>query len=341
MNHPFEIKMTQPQVSVVLASFNGENYIREQVESILEQTYRNLELVIVDDFSTDNTLSIIQNYAEDDERVKLYPATENMGLVKNFERGLYLAKGEFIALSDQDDIFHPQKIETLVSALVAEPAKDLVVSDLRLINQDGDLIADSMWCYQKSKPMTDKPFTRLLLSNFATGCAMMFRRRLLDLALPFPPDIFVHDWWLAVVSSSSNSGGIHLIHEPLVDYRQHAFNVIGAKPLQKLSVKTVFSALVSTDELNRKIEKTRRGWPRELKRIEGYLSKKDTWDEQDLRKLRKIKKLYQGLCFDEKNGFLRRFAQLPFRLSCFVKTQRLRSCVMILINTLWSASKTS
>jgi len=330
---------TEPLVSVVLATFNGQKYIREQIESILKQTHTNIELIIVDDFSTDDTISILKSYAEADERVKIYPATNNLGLVKNFERGVELAQGEFVALSDQDDVFYPAKIETLVAVLQREKSKDLVVSDLRLIDQDGELIADSMWKYQQSKPMTNKPFTRLLLSNFATGCAMMFRRRLLDLALPFPPDILVHDWWLAVVSSSSNAGGIVLMNEPLVDYRQHNSNVIGAKPLQKLSLRTALTAIISPNELGVKVEKTRLGWPKELKRIEGYLSKKDTWNERDLVQLRNIRNLYQGLCLDDKSTLLKRIIKLPFRLSCFVRTKRLRSCVMIVLNTLWPASR--
>ena len=92
-------------VSVVMATYNGDKFIRLQIESILNQSYSNLEIVVVDDASSDNTLTILQEYANADDRISIYPNDKNIGFVANFERGLMLVKGEYIALSDQDDIF--------------------------------------------------------------------------------------------------------------------------------------------------------------------------------------------------------------------------------------------
>src|SRR3990172_731979 len=122
--------MNSELVSIVMATYNGEKYLRQQLDSILEQTCQHFELIVVDDASTDETLSILNEYAASDDRIHVYPAEKNMGLVANFERGLKLAKGEFIALSDQDDIFRNDKIELLLNALKAHPDRDLAVSDL-------------------------------------------------------------------------------------------------------------------------------------------------------------------------------------------------------------------
>lgn len=235
--------MSNEVVSIVMTTFNGEKYLRQQLDSILQQTYQYLELIVVDDASMDGTLSILEEYAALDDRIHIFPAKKNLGLVANFERGLKLAKGDFIALSDQDDIFRRDKIELLLTELKDYPSCDLAISDLSLIDKDGNEFAQSMWHYQKLNPKQGKPFRRLLYSNFATGCAMMFRRRLLYLATPFPANCIVHDWWLAVVAASSKGGGICLVKEPLTAYRQHLSNVIGARVAYKLNAKRVIARI--------------------------------------------------------------------------------------------------
>jgi glycosyltransferase involved in cell wall biosynthesis len=137
--------MNSEMVSIVMATYNGEKYLRQQLDSILEQTYQHIELVVVDDASTDKTLSVLEEYAAMDSRVHVFPAEKNLGLVANFERGLRLANGEFIMLADQDDIFRKDKIELQLAALQDHPNRDLVVSDLSLIDESGKEIAPSMW----------------------------------------------------------------------------------------------------------------------------------------------------------------------------------------------------
>src|SRR5665811_477003 len=139
--------MNSELVSIVMATYNGEKYLRQQLDSILEQTYQHFELIVVDDASTDETLSILEEYAALDDRIHVFPAERNLGLVPNFERGLRLAEGDFIALSDQDDIFRKDKIELLLTALKDHPKRDLVLSDLSLIDANGNNIAHSMWSY--------------------------------------------------------------------------------------------------------------------------------------------------------------------------------------------------
>ena len=121
--------MNSELVSIVMATYNGEKYLLRQLDSILQQTYQHIELIVVDDASTDGTLSILEEYAALDDRIHVFPAEMNLGLVANFERGLRLAKVDFIALSDQDDIFRKDKIEILLTAFIDQPNRDLAVGE--------------------------------------------------------------------------------------------------------------------------------------------------------------------------------------------------------------------
>src|SRR6476661_6415310 len=105
-----KFNLNNPLVSVVLATYNGELFIEEQIKSILQQTYSPIELIIVDDASTDNTISIIQQFEASHSCIRLFTSERNVGYIKNFEKGMLLASGEYIALSDQDDIWEAAKL---------------------------------------------------------------------------------------------------------------------------------------------------------------------------------------------------------------------------------------
>ena len=108
---------SHPLVSVVIATYNGERFIGKQLDSILAQTYPNIEVIIVDDCSSDNTVNLLQQYAAIHQNIFIYQNDKNLGYVKNFEKGMLLSKGDFIAPSDQDDIWLPQKIQVLMNAI--------------------------------------------------------------------------------------------------------------------------------------------------------------------------------------------------------------------------------
>lgn len=300
-------------VSVVVGTYNGEKYLRPQIESILKQSYKNIEVVVVDDASTDKTLSILNEYAALDNRIHVYPAEKNLGLIANFERGVRLAKGEFIALSDQDDVFRIDKIEMLADTLNAYPERDLVVSDLSLIDENGSVFADSKWSYQKMKPKQNHPFSLLVYQNFATGCAMMFRRRLLTLALPFPPNCLVHDWWLAVVSASESAGGICLLRETLTYYRQHQLNVIGVKNLAPLTIRKVIVRIMEGPKPGKGIDMRNASARSELSRLNGYLSL-DIWSPHDRSFIEQYKLVLQRYLADEHSNIIERILCIPERL---------------------------
>src|SRR5437773_10945714 len=125
--------MSRPLISIVLCSYNGERFIKEQVDSILSQTYSNIELIISDDASTDGTPNILNGFKEN-QNVKLFFQPENIGSAKNFEFATRNATGAFIAFSDQDDIWLPQKLEKLYLAIADG---SLVYCDSELIAEDG------------------------------------------------------------------------------------------------------------------------------------------------------------------------------------------------------------
>lgn len=205
-----------PLISIVLCSYNGEKYISEQIESILNQTFKDLEIIISDDRSTDETINIVQAYARKDSRISWHINDTNLGYVKNFEKGISLAKGAYIALSDQDDVWELDKIEKLYNNI-----KDYVL-----------IYCDSLFVNSKLEPTTQKMSSskvmistknplNLSLMNSVSGHALLFKKELTLKLVPFP-ELVPHDWWIAFVASFN--GGITFYNETLIKYRIHDSN---------------------------------------------------------------------------------------------------------------------
>lgn len=214
-------------VSVAMATFNGEQYVREQTESILNQTHTNLQIIICDDGSTDSTPRILETYAKKDPRVHVFFNDTNLGLVKNFEKALSLCTGEYIALADQDDVWENNKIASLLANIKASL---LIHSDATLIDGHGIIINNSYTRY--SKKNLEKNIYSYFIENNVTGCTALISQKLLTYALPFPNNILVHDWWLALCAYKH--GTITYLDQPLIRYRQHESNQIGASDSTKI-----------------------------------------------------------------------------------------------------------
>jgi glycosyltransferase involved in cell wall biosynthesis len=212
--------MTNKLVSIAMATYNGEKYIKQQLESILNQTYNNLEVIICDDISKDKTVDIIKQYQKKDSRIKFYINKENLGFKKNFEKAISLCSGDFIALSDQDDIWKKYKIEKLV---VNIKEYDLIHSASSLMDENSNIIAEK-WLKQDNFKYS---FEKLVFGNTITGCTVLFKKSLLKDFFPIPTGEKYHDWWLALLATKSK--GITYINEPLVFYRQHSLQDTGAK----------------------------------------------------------------------------------------------------------------
>jgi glycosyltransferase involved in cell wall biosynthesis len=205
------------KISVCMAAYNGAEYIGTQIASILPQFALGDELIIVDDASSDDTVQIIEGFA--DARIKLYRNMENLGPTKTFDKALGLAEGDLVFLSDQDDVWYDHKVATIRHQFETSNL-DLIVHDAR-VTIGGKVVSDSLFQMCKSSP----GLLRNLISSTHTGCCMVLRRSALDQLLPIPckKGIF-HDSWIGVFSSCLKQRKLFL-NVPLIDYQRHDNNV--------------------------------------------------------------------------------------------------------------------
>lgn len=207
-----------PLVSIAICIYNGERYLKEQLDSIFNQDYKHIEVIAVDDCSRDRSREILAEYAGQHPNLKVYHNTSNLGYVKNFEKAIALSSGAYIALSDHDDIWHPQKISKQIAAI---PGHLLVYHDSQYIDDNGKNLnlkmSDILNLIEGTNPI---PF---VLKNCVSGHTILFDRKLIKHAFPLNPSFF-HDWWLAFIAA--NEGSIKLVPEVLVQYRQHVNNTI-------------------------------------------------------------------------------------------------------------------
>ncbi len=214
-------------IDILMAAYNGEKYIAEQIESILGQTVRDWRLIICDDCSEDNTVEIIKKYRfKNKDRIFLYENEKNSGSPKtNFFRLIKMSDADFIFTCDQDDIWKSDKIEKTLKGFDDNDIPTLVHTDLTVVNEDKKVVFPSMIRSQHIDVKRDK-LNELIVQNVVTGCTMAFNRRLGDI-LKEPDVIPVHDWWIA--ATASIYGQIRFINESTIYYRQHGDNQCGAQ----------------------------------------------------------------------------------------------------------------
>ena len=217
------------RVDILLATYNGEKYLKEQIESILTQTYRDFRLLISDDCSSDRTWNILNYYAGIDNRVLIHRNEHNVGIVSNYEFLLRQVKSEFFMYADQDDVWKIDKVEKSINKITQENA-GIVHTDLEIVDENLQTIAPSFWDYKKiRKRLEFNSFDSLYLNNYVTGCTLIARSDYIFRILPLPKDNrnMIHDYWTALIIS--NSSKIAFIDEPLVKYRQHGDNSVGSE----------------------------------------------------------------------------------------------------------------
>lgn len=208
--------MHEPLISVALCTYNGEKFLQEQMDSIIAQTYKNLEIIVVDDGSADKTVDIINAYAEEDKRIKLFRNKANLGFNKNFEKALGLATGEYIAISDQDDIWLPQKLQLLLGN----------IKHNWLIFSNSSYISDSKQGRLLNSFKLPANYKGILLRNYVTGHTSLLHRDFLNAVLPFPNGGY-YDWWMGFVASYHHK--IAFLDEVLTLYRVHAASVVQSR----------------------------------------------------------------------------------------------------------------
>lgn len=235
--------MEKPLVSIALCTYNGERYLKAQLDSILNQTYSRIEVVVVDDHSTDSTFKLLEEYSKKDTRVRLFQNDRNLGFSANFEKAIKKCQGEYIAVADQDDIWEKTKISELLDHIGSHL---LIYHDSELVNEYGYSLllkmSDKINMIEGSDPY---PF---LFYNCVSGHSLMVRKELIDLAFPLPAYGF-HDHWMAFIAATY--GSIKYYDRCLVKYRQHGSNV--------------------TDILGKKKEESR------LERTRGRMERENAW----------------------------------------------------------------
>jgi glycosyltransferase involved in cell wall biosynthesis len=209
----------RPLVSIVLGTYNGETYLEDQLRSLLAQTYASLEIIAIDDCSSDGTVAILRAYAARDRRMTIVVNERNLGFIRNFEKGCSLAKGKWIALCDQDDWWAPEKVEKMADAIGGYP---MVYCDSELCDQNlrplGKRISDLVH-YQSFHDCR-----QLCVFSRMYGHATLITRELFDKSRPFLEEV-PHDGWLAF--HATLYGGVRYLPETLVKYRQHGGNIFG------------------------------------------------------------------------------------------------------------------
>lgn len=217
------------QVHIVLATYNGERFLREQMDSVLAQTYENITVEVCDDGSTDGTAAIVREYEAQDERVKLHLNPHNLGYVKNFLEGVKRCTAPYVMLCDQDDIWQKDKVEKTLLAMQKEEKKMagkpvLVFTDA--VNFDSHTGEELGFFHETSHLDVKKVDTaHLFMENKCIGCTMMMNRAILPYLKELPEEIRVHDWWLALICS--HFGTIEYVPQATLRYRQHEENQIG------------------------------------------------------------------------------------------------------------------
>ncbi|MHB1036367.1 MAG: glycosyltransferase family 2 protein [Pirellulales bacterium] len=284
---------SRPEVFILLATYEGSRFLREQVASIQAQTFGDWRLVIRDDGSRDRTLAVAGEVAAGDARIhiladdrgRLGPAG-NFGVLLEHARAAGAAS---VFLADQDDVWQPDKIQRQLDRMRASEQAlgadvplllhtDLAIVDAQLRTIHPSFMARQGW---QNGPENESPLATLLARNFVTGCTVVANRALVELAVPVPKVVAMHDWWLALCAAAA--GRIDYLAEPTVHYRQHGANHVGARRLfaanplaragrarYRRAVRNFYSGVAQAHALEARLTETGRGQTAAAELVEAY-----------------------------------------------------------------------
>lgn len=226
------------KIDILMATYNGEKYLVEQLDSIINQTYRNWNLLIRDDNSTDKTLEIIQNYHKKDKRIKILKDNKgNLGIVRNFEELLKSSESEFIMFSDQDDIWVENKLDMYLKMIEKIKNKGFMIhSDAILFDKNKSNILKDTFI---SKKAINKGLENVFFNYFVQGATILISKEIKNFILPFPKEVYLHDRYIHLISELFFER--IFVNKALIYYRQHGDNQIGAKnTIRELLLKRYF-----------------------------------------------------------------------------------------------------
>lgn len=222
-------------IDILLSTYNGEEYLPEQIASVLAQTYTDWRLIIRDDGSTDSTLQYIQSLVRDypDKVIFLKDKFGNIGAAQSFSTLMNASTAPYVAFCDQDDVWFGNKLEVQMEEMLRQEKRlgsdipVLIHTDLVVVDQHLEVISNSFWKYQKLNPVKMNSIHTLLIHNYVTGCTCLINKKLIEIAMPIQKEAIMHDWWIAIVAVSN--GVIVDLEKPTIYYRQHQRNDVGAK----------------------------------------------------------------------------------------------------------------
>lgn len=235
-------------IAILLSTYNGEKYIKQQLDSLFSQTYKEFEIIVRDDKSADNSLDILKTYD-----IKLVDSVQNLGAKKSFasllEYAVQNSDAEYFMFCDQDDVWEEDKVEKTFFKM-QEMGKEfgnipfLVHSDLKVVDEKLNILSASMWKYQNINPSSNS-LNKLLIQNTITGCTVMINRKLAEKCLDIPSEAIMHDWWIGLIVSTF--GKIGYLNYSSMMYRQHGKNDTGT---QKYSFKYIFKRIRDMNEIS-------------------------------------------------------------------------------------------
>jgi hypothetical protein len=227
------------KISVAMCTYNGAAFLPAQLESIVTQSRKPDEIIICDDGSTDQTRALLEKFAKESPiPVSLKFNQQNLGSIKNFEQAVRSCTGDIIVLSDQDDVWHTDKLGKIDEAFQSEPNVGLVFSDAEIVDENLQPLNRRMWdevgfdAHKRKLVGMGRALEVLVTGWIVTGATMAFRSNFMKLSLPIPEGIaMIHDGWIALTIATV--AGVVPIEEPLIKYRQHSRQQIGAPGAQK------------------------------------------------------------------------------------------------------------
>jgi len=234
------------QIDIALATYNGARFLEPLLASFESQTHKDIRVFASDDGSSDDTLSILAAPGRAFP-IQVVPHSSRGNILRNFENAIQATEAPYVALSDQDDYWVPEKLERLLARLQeleAEYGSDvpiLVFSDLEVVSEDLQTISPSYFA-STEKSRKARKFRDFVLGNHVPGCAMLMNRKLLDMALPYP-ELKIHDHWLIQIATLF--GHVDCVDQSLIKYRQHGGNTIGLGSAGFSGVSTIKGLLTS------------------------------------------------------------------------------------------------
>ena len=228
------------KISVALAAYKGERYIAEQLNSILCQLGENDEIIVSDDFPAGKTREAVAEIH--DKRIR-YIEGQGKGVVRNFENALNACTGDVIFLSDQDDVWMPDKVQKVLAEI--RNGADLVLHDAAVTDGSLNITDPSFFAVHGS----NASFAKNLIRNSFVGCCMAFTRKVMADSLPFPNELPMHDWWIALAAMKKGYKTV-LLPESLIKWRRHGENVTGGKTSTVQKIKWRLKILLSVARIN-------------------------------------------------------------------------------------------